>query len=598
MKGESNLETRTSEQKKAILSKLINSGINVSPTMLENILDMDNPLKKLNLLIRETSFIPSFKNHLTESVIKDISDEKLQKMLRRTVSKTKSPLLQEGPIVPLEINNSQQKAVKSTLTNKIIVSEFTPSREKLNTEDKSQEISNTDLMRRENTKTKSVKKTPSFESTKSIFAFKPIAKEYESNYEIIQDPSSNLFTNGKYDDFYDLTLDKYNKLRALIKKRPEVSSATKINNIFKLSQSVEISTLGLVEGIRQTKKGNFLFTLEDLNGKISVLVQNKSENIESVKIIQRTLNDQMLFVKGLYNPGENGRKGIIFASYISKIEIPTDFQPNLSHDPLSIAIISDIHIGIKDFEEGLFDKFIKFLNGKSNNKALREKAGRVKYLVINGDLVDGIGIYLNQQEDLIIADIYKQFKKASDILSEIPDYIKIFFVSGNHEPVRNAIPRPAVPKKYCEDLVNMGVKLLGNPSLIKTHNVNTLIYHGESMLDINRLIHDLDIAKPIETMKEFLICRHLAPTFGEITQIAPISTDHLIIEKIPDIFHTGHIHINGVGKYRNVTLVNSGCFQSQTDFMKSFGIIPTPGVVPIIELDSLDFLSLDFKKIN
>ena len=592
------METRTSEQKKAILSKLINSGINVSPTMLENILDMDNPLKKLNLLIRETSFIPSFKNHLTESVIKDISDEKLQKMLRRTVSKTKSPLLQEGPIDPLEINNSQQEAVKSTLTNKIIVSEFTPSREKLNTEDRSQEISNTDLMRRENTKTKSVKKTPSFESTKSIFAFKPIAKEYESNYEIIQDPSSNLFTNGKYDDFYDLTLDKYNKLRALIKKRPEVSSATKINNIFKLSQSVEISTLGLVEGIRQTKKGNFLFTLEDLNGKISVLVQNKSENIESVKIIQRTLNDQMLFVKGLYNPGENGRKGIIFASYISKIEIPTDFQPNLSPDPLSIALISDIHIGSKEFEEGLFDKFIKFLNGKSNNKALREKAGRVKYLVINGDLVDGIGIYTNQQEDLIIADIYKQFKKASDILSEIPDYIKIFFVSGNHEPVRNAIPRPAVPKKYCEDLVNMGVKLLGNPSLIKTHNVNTLIYHGESMLDINRLIHDLDIAKPIETMKEFLICRHLAPTFGEITQIAPISTDHLIIEKIPDIFHTGHIHINGVGKYRNVTLVNSGCFQSQTDFMKSFGIIPTPGVVPIIELDSLDFLSLDFKKIN
>ena len=598
MKGELNLETQTSEQKKAILSKLVNSGINISPTMLENILDMDNPLKKLNLLIKETSFIPSFKSHLTESVIKDISDEQLQKMLKRTISKTKSPLLQEEPMVPLEIANSQQEAVKSTLTDKIIASELTPSSEKLNTEDQSQEIFNTDLVRRENTKTKSMKKTPSFESTKSVFAFKPIAKEYESNYEIIQDPSNNLFTTGKYDDFYDLTLDKYNKLRTLIKKRPEVSSATKINNIFKLSHSVEISTLGLVEGIRQTKKGNFLFTLEDLNGKISVLVQNKSENIESVKILQRTLNDQMLFVKGLYNPGEKGRKGIIFASYISKIEIPTDFQPNLSSDPLSIALISDIHIGSKEFEEKLFAKFIKFLNGKSNNKVLREKAGRVKYLVINGDLVDGIGIYPNQQEDLIIADIYKQFKKASDILSEIPDYIKIFFVSGNHEPVRNALPRPAVPKKYCEDLVNMGVKLLGNPSLIKTHKVNTLIYHGESMHDINRLIHDLDIAKPIETMKEFLICRHLAPTFGEKTQIAPISTDHLVIEKIPDIFHTGHIHINGIGKYRNVTLVNSGCFQAQTDFMKSFGIIPTPGVVPVIELDSLDFLSLDFKKIN
>jgi DNA polymerase II small subunit len=306
----------------------------------------------------------------------------------------------------------------------------------------------------------------------------------------------------------------------------------------------------------------------------------------------------MVFVKGLYNPGEHGRKGIIFASYISKIDIPTNFQPNLSPDPLSIALISDIHIGSKEFEEALFTKFINFLNGKSKNKLLREKAGRIKYLVINGDLIDGIGIYPNQQEDLVIADIYKQFKKASDILLEIPDYIKIFFVSGNHEPVRNAIPRPAVPKKYCEDLVNMGVKCLGNPSLIKTHNVNTLIYHGESMHDINRLIHDLDINKPIETMKEFLIGRHLAPIFGGKTQIAPVNTDHLIVEKIPDIFHTGHIHINGIGKYRNVTLVNSGCFQAQTDFMKSFGIIPTPGIVPVIELDSLDFLSLDFKKIN
>ncbi|HUW90779.1 MAG TPA: metallophosphoesterase [Candidatus Nanopelagicaceae bacterium] len=592
------METRTTEQKKAILNKLINSGINISPTMLENILTMNNPLKNLNLLIKETSFIPSFKSHLTETVVKDISDEKLQRMLKRTISKTNSLQLHEETENPPEYSNPPQEAVKSSLIDKNLPSEILPLFEKSKTEYESQETFNTDLLPKQITKIESTKRTPRFESTKSIFTFKPIAKEYKSNYEVIQDPSSKLFTTGNYDDFYELTLDKYNKLKKLIRKRPEVSSATNINNIFRISNSIEISTLGLVDAIHQTKKGNFLFTLEDLTGKISVLIQNNSENLDSVKIIERTLNDQMLFVKGLYNPGEHGRKGIIFASYISKIDIPTNFQPNLSPDPLSIALISDIHIGSKEFEEALFARFISFLNGKSKNKLLREKAGRIKYLVINGDLIDGVGIYPNQQEDLVIADIYKQFKKASEILLEIPDYIKIFFVSGNHEPVRNAIPRPAVPKKYCEDLVNMGIKCLGNPSLIKTHNVNTLIYHGESMHDFNRLIHDLDINKPIETMKEFLICRHLAPTFGEKTQIAPVNIDHLIVEKIPDIFHTGHIHINGIGKYRNVTLVNSGCFQAQTDFMKSFGIIPTPGIVPVIELDSLDFLSLDFNKIN
>ena len=96
-------------------------------------------------------------------------------------------------------------------------------------------------------------------------------------------------------------------------------------------------------------------------------------------------------------------------------------------------------------------------------------------------------------------------------------------------------------------------------------------------------------------MKEFLKCRHLAPIYGEKTQLAPTAKDWLIIDKIPDIFHTGHIHINGLDYYRNVTLINSGCFQAQTDFMKSFGIQPTPGIVPIIELDTLKPHPIDIK---
>ena len=49
-------------------------------------------------------------------------------------------------------------------------------------------------------------------------------------------------------------------------------------------------------------------------------------------------------------------------------------------------------------------------------------AAKIKYLVINGDLIDGIGVYPKQKEDLVILDLFHQFKKASDLLSEIPDY--------------------------------------------------------------------------------------------------------------------------------------------------------------------------------
>ncbi len=63
---------------------------------------------------------------------------------------------------------------------------------------------------------------------------------------------------------------------------------------------------------------------------------------------------------------------------------------------------------------------------------------------------------------------------------------------------------------------------------------------------------------------------------------APSALDWLVVDQIPHVFHTGHLHINGLGQYRNVLLVNSGCFQDQTKFMKSLGIKPTPGIVPII----------------
>ncbi len=593
---EKDLKNEISEQKRVILDKLVNSGINITPTVLDWIVNLEYPMKNLNIIIKETSFIPTFKNHLTETILKEISNEEIQRALKRIISRSNSLSMDVKSINTKDAFKSSRKTATKLFNDEVpsISSESLTKTAKSEDQTQSTPI-HTQLVK---IPAKKKFKTKTHESTKSTFIFKPVAKDYDFIFEILKDPTGKMHTNGKYDEFYELTLDKFNQLRKLIRRRPEVNSATNINNIFRLSNSVEISTIGLVNNIHLTKKGNYLFTLEDLTGTISVLIQNNSDNLDYIKIIERTISDQMLFVKGTFNPGEKGRRGIIFANSISKIDIPTDFRPNTSPDPLSIALISDIHIGSKEFEEGLFKKFLDFLNGKSNNKHLRDIAGRIKYLVINGDLVDGIGIYPNQEKDLIITDIYKQFKKASDLLSEIPDYIKIFYVSGNHEPVRNALPLPAVPKKYCEDLINLGIKCLGNPSLIKTHNVNTLIYHGESMHDMNMLIHDLDINNPIETMKEFLICRHLAPTFGEKTQLAPINKDFLLLDKIPDIFHTGHVHINGTGKYRNVTLVNSGCFQAQTDYMKSFGITPTPGIVPIVELDTLNFFPLDFNKID
>jgi len=583
------------KQKKAIINKLVNSGINTSPLVLEALLNLKNPNEDLKIIIKEASFIPSFKGHLTWDILREISNEKVKKQLKKylqySVSKDITEDLTEETIQEEfgeEIGDLIQEDSENLSLELAVEESVSPLATHLEDDldifslDQKKEIG------------KPVKIVSSV-SGKSAFAFKPIAKNYDTSFEILRDPTGKLHTNGDYNDFYELTLDKYSKLEELMRKRPEVQTALQINKINQRYENNDVSIMGLVLETRRTKNGNYFLRIEDLTGIMNVLVKDDPRNQDIFKIAESTIRDQMLYIQGTFSPGQNDSKGIIFADYLTKIDIPTNFQAKRSPDPISMALISDMHIGSKEFEEAIFSRFIDFLNGKIGNKTVREIAGKVKYLIINGDLVDGIGVYPNQQSDLNISDIYEQYGKAAEFLSRIPSYIKIFYTAGNHEPVRNAIPRPRVPKKYCEDLVNLGIVCLGNPAYIKTHEVTTLIYHGEGIHDLNMLLPNFNIEKPTDAMREFLKCRHLAPIYGEKTQIAPTSNDWLVIDKIPDIFHTGHIHINGCDYYRNVALINSGCFQAQTDFMRSFGIQPTPGIVPIIELDTLKPHPIDLK---
>lgn len=594
------LRAENTEVKKIIVKKLVNSGINITPSLLDFILTLDKPLNKINLIIKDSSFIASFKSHLTENILNKISNEEIKKIVKRKlVKKEINSSKEELKIIenfeenqkPLPKNISQKTIESNSVKDTELVSEKIHDYKLKPQSSPTLEYSNNSL----NLEVNRTTKKNLIEGTKSTIAFNPTAKEYNSQFEILKDPTGKLYTNGDYKDFYDLTFDKFNKLRNLMRKRTEVHNADNINNILRLSNKVGVSIIGLVNEIRITKNGFYLLTLEDLTGLIKVVIRKDTENQDNVKIAERTLNDQMVYIEGTYNPGDKGKSGIIYGNYISKIDIPRDYEPDKSTDPLSIVLLSDTHIGSKEFEEKLWKRFIDFLNGKIGNKSQRERAGRIKYIVINGDLVDGIGVYPTQKSDLLISNIYNQFNKAAECISGVPEYIKIFYSPGNHEPVRNAIPRPAVPKKYSQELINLGVTCIGNPSLIKTHNVTTLVFHGDSILDMNMLIPGMENSKSVETMKEFLKCRHLAPVYGKKTQIAPTNKDWLVIDKIPDIFHTGHIHINDMGSYNNIILANSGCFQSQTDFMNSLGIHPTPGILSIIDLDSLKGTQLDLK---
>jgi DNA polymerase II small subunit len=226
---------------------------------------------------------------------------------------------------------------------------------------------------------------------------------------------------------------------------------------------------------------------------------------------------------------------------------------------------------------------------------MQEIAGQVKYVIIAGDVVDGIGVYPNQIRELAIKDINKQYRLAAGYFEQIPDYIEVIVTPGNHDSPRKVLPQPAISNEMLKSSQDSrDIRSLGSPCLISVHGVEVLVYHGRSIDDLNSTIAGLDNDHPERAMKLLLQCRHLAPVYGGKTLLSPEDRDSLVIERIPDIFHAGHIHALGYTNYRGILIVNSGGWQEQTDYMKKLGFMPTPSKVPVVNLQTLELTTIAF----
>jgi DNA polymerase II small subunit len=120
------------------------------------------------------------------------------------------------------------------------------------------------------------------------------------------------------------------------------------------------------------------------------------------------------------------------------------------------------------------------------------------------------------------------------------------------------------------------------------------MYHGQSLDDIIATTPGMSYSKPAQAMRVLLKARHLAPTYGERTPIAPEVEDMMVISEIPDILHSGHVHVTDLENYRGTLIVNSGAWQSQTKFQQTMGITPTPGIAIIVNLATLQPSLLNF----
>jgi DNA polymerase II small subunit len=428
---------------------------------------------------------------------------------------------------------------------------------------------------------------PEKQMTEGKSVFHPYAQDVEANISVIEDPTSKLSSNGTLEDYLQYFQDRFKRVERLLRQRIDVKAATPILEALKSPAKAKLKMICMITEKREAKQ-NMILMVEDLQASATILVTHNAPE-ELHRKAQMLLPDQVVCIAVIKT-----RSNLFLAEDIIFPEVGQKPQRRAS-ESIYAVLTSDMHVGSVKFQREAFNRFMLWLNGKYGNDKMREIAGHVKYVLVAGDIVDGVGVYPNQVKELVIKDVHKQYRLASKLIEQIPDYVEVIVSPGNHDAPRKALPQPAISDDFLKTLQETRkIHSLGDPCIVSLHNVEVLMYHGRSLDDIIGTVPGIDHEHPEKAMKLLLQSRHLAPLYGGKTLLSPENRDFLVIERIPDIFHAGHIHVMGYCNYRGVLIVNSGGWQEQTDYMQKLGLVPTPGKVPVVNLQTLETTVLSF----
>jgi DNA polymerase II small subunit len=403
-------------------------------------------------------------------------------------------------------------------------------------------------------------------------------EELENEYRVLNDPSSKITSAEGIDGYNALFKSRFSKLKKIISNRPEAKMLKSISSVISTKSNDDMYICGLLTE-RRVERSVTKLTIDDPTGSIETIVFDK----DLQKIAASLLTDQLVMEKISF--GKNG--GFIVKDVIIP-DIP-EHAPNRSKTEAYAVFLSDLHIGSMYFMEKELNDFILWLSSPD------PVARKIRFVLICGDIVDGVGIYPNQDKELEFVDIHEQLEKTIELLNKIPQHIKIIVTPGNHDPGRRALPQPAIPELYNSDLWNQkNISMLGNPAMISLNGVKVLMFHGQSIDDIVRTTPGLSYDKPAKVMRHLLQARHLSPIYGSQTPLAPENDDMMVIDEVPDIFHAGHVHVVDLDLYRGVLILNSGAWQHQTPFQTGVGMTPTPGLAVIVNLKTFKVYTKDF----
>jgi len=432
------------------------------------------------------------------------------------------------------------------------------------------------------------------EKVKKLLAegFLPIVESFktqasETNIEIIHEPR---FEPHKINitDFYKANRSKYTIMKNFLMNRSELQNTTAISRAIQSTER-NLAVIGMVYSISKLPTGTLKLEIEDFSGKLNVIISKKKEDL--LKKAQFITEDEVLgFIGGC-------SKSTFFADDIIWPDIPQK-QIKTTQEDIYIAFLADTHVGSNMFLEKEFTELIKWFNSDD------EVAKKTKYVLFAGDVVDGVGVYPQQDKELHVLDIYEQYKLLASYLEQIPKDKQIIICPGTHDGIRIEDPKPRITKELAPDLYDMeNVHFVTNPATVRLHRVGdysgltVLMYHGDSFDYYINEVEALRLAggydKGALVQKFFLQRRTLSPTYGG-QELLPMNEDALTIFQVPDVLHTGHIHKIDVGSYKGVLLICSSCFQARTSYQEKLGHHPDPGKLTLLNLKDLKIKIINF----
>lgn len=410
-------------------------------------------------------------------------------------------------------------------------------------------------------------------------AFKPVEviKHYEKRP-----------TKRTYQHFVSHFAKRFEGVQKLLRTRKDLQSVLPIEKTKRQGPSNEqVAVIGLVAEKRETKNEHIILVLEDKTGTINVLCsKNKTDIIEQARDLAV---DDVIAVTGKL--GED----IIFADSLSIPDIPIQHELKRAPDDVYLVCVSDIHIGNKNFMEKEFDLFLAWLRGDVGTDEWRAIAKKTQYVIIPGDIIEGVGIYPNQEGDLAIPDIYDQYRRCEEILDKVPVEKQLIIIPGNHDIGRLSEPQPRLPKDVLPKLYNReNTYFVSNPSTVRIHQspsfpgFDLALYHGGSFIyygnEVPSLFKAGGVNNPCAIMQHLLKRRHLAPAHASTLYVPDPEHDPLALDDIPDFLITGHLHMAQSKTWRGITMLSCSCWVPITEYQEKQGLKCDPGKFILVNL--------------